>query len=263
VEKVANAIKEMENIYQLNIPEIVEENHEGLPYYRNKDTREFGVELRDICKKDVMVNTIVVHHQTKDTFERWIIESLDKFKIKNFVFVGAKTQYIKYRGPNVLEANAIAKNKKVNFGNIFIPERKEEAKRLLAKTISGCSFFTSQVLFNADKVIDILTEYSIRCEKANVKPAKFFLSFSPLSTPDDITFIKWLGANIGENTEKRLRKAQNMGEESNRIITDVWKKVIDASSSLKSKISLGVNIEYIKLHNLDISKQLVHSISEI
>ena len=262
LDKLANAVDEMKNVSILNIPEIVEENHIGLPYYRNTDTREFGAILRERCKRDIMLNTVVVHYSSKNSFEQWLEESIDKYGIKNFVFVGAKINGINYSGPSIIEANSIAKSKHINFGNIFIPERENEADRLISKTVSGCNFFTSQVLFESNKVIDTIHDYSIKCEKANLKPAKFFLSFSPVSNLDDITFIKWLGAELKEKTENRLKYAQNIGEESIKVIIEVLHKVHDFFDKINIKVPLGLNVEYIALHNLELSKNLANDISD-
>ena len=256
VDRLVDALGEIRNVGALNIPEIVEENHIGLPYYKNADNREFGVILRDKCRKNIIINTVVVHHTSKSEFEQWLNESVNGYKIKNFVFVGGKINSINYKGPNILEANSIAKSKKINFGNIFIPEREGEADRLISKTVSGCSFFTSQVLFESEKIINVINEYLIKCTKANLEPAKFFLSFSPVSNLEDIAFIKWLGAEINEKTEHRLSSSQNIGEESTKVIKEVLDKILNFFDKINVKVPLGLNIEYISLHNLELSKNL-------
>ena len=262
VGRIVDTINEARNVSTLNIPEIVEENHIGMPYYRNVDNREFGLTLREKCKKDIILNTVVVHYISKDKFGQWLDESINKCNVKNFIFVGAKINSIEYPGPSIMEANSIANNKKINFGNIFIPERENEADRLISKTISGCNFFTSQVLFESEKVIEVINDYSIKCDKNNLKPAKFFLSFSPVSNLEDITFIKWLGAEIKERTEKRLKSAQNIGEESIKSTAELLNNFFDFYDKIKTKISLGLNIEYISLHNLELSKSLINMIHE-
>lgn len=261
LDRIADALNDMRNIDILNIPEIVEENHFGLPYYKNIDNREFGAMLRERCNKAIMVNTVVGHHSSKGSFEQWLDESINKYKIKNFVFVGQKINSFKYPGPSIVEANLIAKNKNVNFGNIFIPDRVNEADRLISKTASGCNFFTSQVLFEPENVIRVIKEYSIKCAESGIKPSKFFLSFAPLSTFEDINFIKWLGTEISEKTEKRLKAAQDIGNESIKVAVEALNKIYDSLDGIK--IPLGLNIEYISLHNLELSKNLVNKIYDL
>lgn len=259
-DKIVAAINEMKKVPIINIPEIVEENHIGQPYYRNTDPRVFGRVLREKCGKEIMVNTVVVHHESKAAFERWLDESIDKYGIKNFVFVGAKIPSIKYPGPSVTEANSIAKEKGVNFGNIFIPDRPEEAERLLNKTKSGCSFFTSQVLFEADTAINVIRKYTEKCKNNNLKPAKFYLSLAPVGNEEDIVFIKWLGAEINVDTEKRLLDSKNIGEDSIELLSELIKKIKKFSKG-NDDVEIGFNIEYVMLHNLDLATDLVKKAS--
>ena len=260
--KIVAAINEMEKVAIINIPEIVEENHMGQPYYRNTDPRVFGSVLREKCGKEIMVNTVVVHHKSKGHFEKWLGESINRYGLKNFVFVGAKIPSIKYPGPSVTEANSIADKKGVNFGNIFIPDRPEEAERLLSKTRSGCSFFTSQVLFEPDTAINVIRQYTEKCKNNNLKPAKFYLSLAPVGNKEDAVFIKWLGAEMKQEAEKRLLEAKNMGEESVELLLELTGKIRDFSNYDK-KVEIGLNVEYIMLHNLDLAKELVKKASSL
>ena len=258
-DKIVNAVNEMEKVSIINIPEIVEENHIGQPYYRNTDPRVFGKVLREKCSKEIMVNTVVVHHKSKMAFNRWLDESINKYGIRNFVFVGAKIPSINYPGPSVTEANLIAREKRINFGNIFIPDRHEEAERLIAKTKSGCNFFTSQVLFESDTAINVIQQYMEKCKNNNLKPAKFYLSLAPVGTKEDAVFIKWLGAEINEDTGKRLLDAKNIGEESIDLLSDLIKKIRKFSEG-NDDVEIGLNIEYVMLHNLELAMELVSRI---
>ena len=259
-QKLAEAINELKEVTLVNIPEIIEENHNGEPYYRNIDPRKFGKELREICKKEIMINTVVVHNP-RDKFIQWLDESINSYEIRNFVFVGAKIPSIKYPGPSVPEANLIAKQKNVNYGNIFIPDRPGESDRLLEKTKAGCKFFTSQVLFEGNSAIRTIRSYAEKCKANGIKPVKFYLSFAPVSSEDDITFIKWLGAEMSKSTEQRLKNADNIGEESITLLLDLIKKILQ--SNMKSGVEIGFNVEYIMLHNLNLAEELVKKASTL
>ncbi|MBI2650880.1 hypothetical protein HYX01_00205 [Candidatus Woesearchaeota archaeon] len=261
--RIVDAVNKIKQINIINIPEIVDENHVGKPYYRNVDTRKFGAILRDKCKKDMIVNTVVVHHEPKNRFEEWLEESINDYGIKNYVFVGAKINTINYPGPSIAEANSIARKKGINFGNIFIPNRENEAERLINKTLHGCNFFTSQVLFEADSAIDVLKEYIQKCDERNINPSRVYLSFAPLSSVEDIHFIKWLGAEISEKTEKKLknRDIEYIGSASINHIKEVAQKIFNGS--FNKKLSLGLNIEYVMLHNLELSKELISGLLDL
>lgn len=261
VDKIVNVISEMNGVSAINIPEIVEENHLGLPYYRNFDNRKFGLLLREKCSKDLIINTIVVH-KPKEYFKVWIDESIN-YGIRNFVFVGAKIKSINYPGIGVIEANSIAKAKNVGIGNILIPERENEADRLANKTVSGCNFFTTQILFEPKKIIKILKDYSDKCSVSGLKPAKIFLSFAPVSSLEDITFIKWLGAEMQEATEKRLRDAKNIESESIKIVVESLHEIFECVEKNEVNVPLGLNFEYLTLHNLELAKSLTNTLFDI
>ena len=258
-ENVVRVVNEIGNVGILNIPEIVEENHIGQPYYRNVDIRKYGNLLEKKTGKEIMINTVVGHYGA-ERFSRWLDESILNHGIKNFVFVGAKINGMKYLGPSVTEANQIGNNKNIKFGNIFIPNRPEEAERLFAKTKSGCSLFTSQVLFEHDKAAHAINAYLKKCRQHKLNPIKFYLSFAPVSSSEDIEFLKWLGVDISGKTESRLKRSSNMGEESINIIQDLISRIF---CSIDDKIGLALNLEYIMLHNLELTKSLAQRISEL
>jgi|SRR3989338_334248 len=261
-DKIVAAINEMKNISLINIPEIIEENHIGQPYYRNKDPRDFGIILREKCNKEIMINTVAVHHKSKEAFRQWLDETISKYKVRDFIFVGAKIPSIKYPGPSVTEANLIAREKGVNFGNIFIPNRPEEAERLIGKTKSGCEFFTSQVLFEVDAALNIIDEYIRKCKDNRLQPSKFYLSFAPVSNAEDIVFIKWLGAEMSKETESRLKMAEDMGQESISMVLELIEKILDMGKK-NFTAQIGINIEYVMLHNLELAKELAMEASEL
>ena len=159
----------------------------------------------------------------------------------------------------MLEANRIASGKNISVGNIFIPTRPNEADNLARKTQSGCSFFTSQVLFEAETAIKVVREYALKCRENKITPSTFFFSFSPLSGANDIEFLKWLGAYMDERTEKRLRNARDMGQESIGICSESYLKIADACR--ECNVPCRPNVEQITFHNLDLSKKIVEIFS--
>lgn len=259
-DRIVNAINEMKGVSAVNIPEIVEENHLGLPYYKNFDNRKFGLLIKEKCSRDLIINTVVAY-RPKEEFQQWLDESMS-YGINKFVFVGAKMKSIKYPGLGVMEANSIAKNKKASIGNILIPERENEAERLINKTVSGCNFFTTQILFEPKKICGILLDYSAKCSSSGLKPAKIFLSFAPVSGIEDITFIKWLGAEIQETTEKRLKNAKNIENESISLVVDALHEILEYVEKNSINVPLGLNFEYLTLHNLELSKNLTNTLSD-
>src|SRR3989344_6056281 len=140
--------------------------HFSLSNKPNFDNRKFGLLLREKGSKDLIINTVVVYKPMEE-FQQWLDESMN-YGINKFVFVGAKMKSIKYPGLGVADANSIAKGKKACVGNILIPERENEADRMVSKTISGCNFFTTQILFEPKKICGILGNYSAKCSSSGL-----------------------------------------------------------------------------------------------
>lgn len=253
VNSLADSISRMKSVDILDIPEIVEENYCGKPYYRNFDSREFASILKKKIGKEIVINKVVPHFSSKPKFKEWLDETTENYRIDKFVFVGG-TFKMAYPGPTVLEANKLAHSNGLIFGNIAIPTRPNEAESLAAKTAAGCSFFTTQILFEPEKISDIIKEYAEECRKQNLKPSKFYLSFSPISDTEDIEFFEWLGVHINERTKSRLMHAGNAGLESVRIVQEAYSKIISQADGL---VPIGANIEQVTLHNLQLSENLV------
>lgn len=262
VDRIADAVAEMKRVKMLNIPEIVEENHNGEPFYRNWDNRKFGLMLKERCGKEIIVNSAVSYHNPKERFGEWLDESISEYGLENYIFVGQKIGALKYPGPSVLDADKTAKGKSINFGNIFIPERENEAERLLAKTRSGCSFFTSQLLFEPGTAMKILGEYSSKCLESGINPAKIYLSYAPVSSSEDILFLKWLGAHLSRSTEAKLKSCQNIAEGSIMIILSGLHRILDFAEE-QTNVPIGLNIGYVTLHNLELARDLVQMVTDI
>ncbi len=259
VDSLADALKRMRHVKEINIPEIVDENYCGIPYYRNLENREFGKILREKTQKEIIVNKVVAHFNPKTRFNEWLDESVKNYRIKKFIFVGG-TFAFNYPGYNVLEANKIGSSRGLKVGNIMIPIRPNEGENLARKTANGSSFFTSQILFEAEHTIKTIMDYAENCRKQNFKPSTCYLSFSPVSDLEDIDFFKWLGVHFGEKNERRLRNAGNLSEESVKIVEEIYPEIVSKTESCGVPIAL--NIEQVTFHNLVYSEKLVEFFSE-
>jgi hypothetical protein len=249
LDKIASAINSVK-IDCINIPEVIEENHLGKPYYRNLSVRWFAKELQALTGKNVVVNKGVVYFNGMQQFLLWVKETVNEFKVKDFVFVGGKTANIAYSGPSVIQANREAKKiNGIRIGNICIPSREKEAERMLNKTLSGANFFTSQVLFESNEMKNLLLEYEALCKEKKVQPSKIFLSFCPVSRMEEVSFLKWLGVNIPPETENELKKETPLS--SINITEKVWTEINEFKRDMALSVPLGLNVEEIFLHNLD------------
>ena len=59
VDRVRDAVRTLGNLDGLNLPQVLEENHQGQPFLRNLDPRDFAERLGDDLGVDPIVNSVV------------------------------------------------------------------------------------------------------------------------------------------------------------------------------------------------------------
>jgi hypothetical protein len=156
--------KELKNISRLNaisVPELVEENHEGKPGHNSIHIRALASSSADLLHKDAIVNKVVVHMESYEKFVEYVSETLLQ-GIRKMIFIGENTRHHRYLGHIVSEANVIARHlmeakgmHNLIMGNICLPEKGSESKRVLFRTVAGAHFFTTQILFDSRQIIDV------------------------------------------------------------------------------------------------------------
>ena len=257
------------HIDAINIPEVRDEVARGERPIKNQvraEPREFGRLLQDIVGIEAIVNRVVVH-QNIDEEMKWLEETNVKYEIENLITVGGESRDIRYPGPTVNQAlNAISQNDRLNLlcGGISIPSRDRESLRLIEKSENGSEFFTTQVLYDASKVIKMITHYQKRCDDKNTFPRRVLLSFAPVSSEKNIKFLKWLGVEIPKKTEESLLKDNaGMSEKSMEITINVLNEILNHLEKNKIKVPIGLNVEHIMSYNFQASIEMLQELSRI
>jgi 5,10-methylenetetrahydrofolate reductase len=252
---VAELVGGIPRIDAIDVPELVDENHEGRPLYRTADPREYGRRLADRTGREVVVNKVVAHLENPEAIERWATETV-RAGIRHVVLVGGTSRYIPYPGPAVTEANRICRpileRAHGLVGNITIPQRDGEPHRMLSKTRAGAAFFTTQIVFDADAAFDMVHQYDLLCRQASLAPVAVLLSFAPLIDEQDAEFIRWLGADIPEAAERAILEGEN-GDAVRRSVDralEVWDSVAGRARAASLEVPLGVNVEQISVRHL-------------
>ena len=260
--RLQDSVRSIPHLDAVNLPEILDENHVGMPFYRTMDPRRCARLLNQGAPLEPIVNKVVVHVLGQPGFESWLKESLYGYGLRNFVLVGGASSRVKYPGPTVAEANRRLRELAsgtdgVTIGNIAIPERPNEVERLLAKTLTGCAFFTTQVLFEPEPIATVLRRYGDACHFEGIEPATVLLSFAPVADYEDVEFLVWLGATITPETEERLLPLKGeAGGASLEVARSIWIRVRDAVAETSHPVPLGVNIEEISTHNFDLAVEM-------
>lgn len=263
VQEVEAAVSRIDGLDAINLPEVLDENHRGEPYYRNMDPREFARIVRDRVDVEIVTNKVVVHLPSLAGFREWLHESETTFGLRDFVLVGGTSSRHRYPGPSVVQAlTEVPRSRSESLcGVIAIPEREREAERLFRKTLGGCHFATTQVQFASERLIDVLRRYHAKCTEGNVRPVPVLLSSAPVADYHDVEFLRWLGGEIPVPFEEALLKDGGRG--SIEIAAKVWTEVRTALTREGIDVPLGLNVEQIARRNHEAAITLATEIVRI
>jgi len=246
VHRVAALLEAHPRVDAFVVPELVNENHNGEPMYRSGDVRQFASLVSKESGCEAILNRVVAHARSIPELQEWCAGAIAE-GIHNVMFIGGTSRYIPYPGPSVVEANAgalaLVRQHAGLIGNVVIPHRNDEGYRMLTKTKSGASFFTTQIVFDPEPVASLIDEYGRLCRAYGVAPASVLLSVAPVADEDDLEFVRWLGAEIPEKVERSLVSGEGSGSIAAAVGT--WRGVVEASARWEVPVPLGVNVEVV------------------
>jgi 5,10-methylenetetrahydrofolate reductase len=266
VEELCQLILSIPRIDAIDVPELVDENHDGRPYYRSGDVRAFAQKLGERTGRDVIINKVVAHVHSTEALTGWLRETVER-GIHHAVLVGGSSRYIPYPGPAVTEANRLCVGilKEVNgsLGNIAIPQRIGEAHRMLSKTRAGASFFTTQIVFDADAMSRLLVDYERLCQQAGLSPATVLISVAPIADEGDAEFVRWLGADFPEAAEQWILNSDESGASARSVqnALSVWGRVTQGAAEAKLTLPVGVNVEQLSPRHLSSAGEMLRAFS--
>lgn len=267
-DELTRRLRAVESLDAIDVPELIDENHDGRPYYRTADPRQIGRQLAERVQRPVVVNKVVAHLPSEAALVAWARESLEG-GIRHVVLVGGSSRYIPYPGPQVIEADRacapILREAGGHLGNIAIPQRQGEAHRMLAKTRAGATFFTTQILFDSESLRRTLREYDALCQKAGVPAAAVLLSFAPVTDETDAEFVRWLGADIPEPAERWILNGDenSAGDRAIEQARRVWGDARAGAEADGLSLSLGVNVEQLTQRHLDVALRMLAELSPL
>ena len=260
------------HIDAINIPEVHDEIGRGdrpVTNQKRGEPREFGMLLQDIVGIEAIINRVVVHEPYEEQM-RWIEETNTTYEIENMIIVGGESSKVDYPGPTVNEMlQIIARRSNSNDGDIFcggiaIPSRKDESKNLIRKSEHGSEFFTTQVLYDAENINKMINNYQSRCNELDTFPRRILLSFAPVSSQKNIEFLKWLGVEIPDDTERYLKgRPGSMTERSLDVAVEVLNEILDFITVNNLKVPVGLNVEHIMSYNFQSSVEMLQELARI
>jgi 5,10-methylenetetrahydrofolate reductase len=239
-------------------PELVSENHNGEPHYRSGDVLHFASRVTEDSGCESVVNKVVAHVRSTAELETWCRKALAT-GVRNVMFIGGTSRFIPYPGPSVVAANEamlpLIRQHSGLIGNVVIPHREHEGYRMLTKTKSGASFFTTQILFDPGPITELLHEYGRLCGAYNVAPASVLLSVAPVGDEEDLEFVRWLGAEVPQSLEQRLTSED--GSSSVEVAVATWKATVRSCTGRGIPVPLGVNVEVVNPRHFAVAVELL------
>jgi 5,10-methylenetetrahydrofolate reductase len=264
--EIADLLAQVPRVDAINVPELVEENHDGRPRYRAGDPRGFAREVAGRTGAEAIINKVVAHVPDPESLRAWARETVG-LGIRHAVLVGGSSRFIPYPGPPVTEANALVRAVFTEagglLGNIAIPQRRGEAHRMVSKTKAGAGFFTTQLVFDPGPVVDLVRSYDRLCRDASIAPAAVAVSLAPVADEADLEFVRWLGADVSDEAERAILEGEN-GEASHRSLdraVAVWREVREAVGSETLRVPVGANVEQLSPRHLADAGRLLEAIA--
>jgi len=196
---------------------------------------------------------------TKEQFVDILDYVHNEAKCSAVAFVGGPT---KHNGLSVSEAADIAKSLPCDFclGGVTLAERHRDTGKedevVAHKVDHGLSFFTSQVVYNADNAISFLRDYDELCKRENKPPARIILTFAPFARQETADFLCWLGVELPKGTIKRVTSRgspQECVNEAIEICRENLKRILDACERYHIDVPIGFNTECVSKHREEIA----------
>ncbi|NIB41048.1 hypothetical protein HBA55_15700 [Pseudomaricurvus alkylphenolicus] len=228
----------------VNIPEIhPESSHDKGAVRQNRfedrmEPRQFARHIRETCGLECIVNHVVVHTPELQ-FKDWLRQTREEFGIGQVVFVGGEHHDVSYPGPDVCKANQIAREllPELRIGNICIPSRKDEARRVKQKCHSDVDFFTTQIIYEFEG----LWAFFENLQSAGSISQTFYISFCPLSSERNLEFLRWLGVVFSPQLSERLQAdTGKMQQRSCEQILAIWQQL--KGHLEQSELDLCINL---------------------
>lgn len=215
------------------------------PFKSTHDPRQYSSILRQQSGRPVITYKSVSQRNRED-FDSWLDHAWDPHGVRDLVLVGSPSSDGDIRLSLPAAYEALREHQlDFNLGGVTIAERHtkkgNEHIRLIEKAASGCQFFISQAVYDAQATIDLLSSYARECRERNIEPKRIILTFSPCGCEKTLEFIDWLGISVPLATRHRILDANDPLAESIRICRKNLDQILAACGGLG--IPLGLNIE--------------------
>ena len=110
----------------------------------------------------------------------------------------------------------------------------------------------------------MINNYQLRCNELGTFPRRILLSFAPVSSHKNIEFLKWLGVEIPDSTEKYLYgRPGSMKERSLDVAIEVLNEILNNIEENELRVPVGLNVEHIMSYNFQSSVEMLQELAQI
>ncbi len=171
------------------------------------------------------------------------------------VFVGASSRD---KRPATSLSRAYALRNEVRphlpLGGVAIPERHadgtKEHLRLIAKQAQGCSFFVTQVVYDANAAKDLVSDYRFECSARALEPVPIVFTFSVCGSTKTLEFLRWLGVGVPRWIANDLQHADDTLSASYDHAVTTARDLMSFCRRLG--VPFGINVESVSARRVEI-----------
>jgi hypothetical protein len=238
------------------------------PFARTVDPRGYAALLGSLTGKPTITYKCI-GQADEDEWRAWLDETQRIRAIELLTIVGRPSSQGAEHALSLFRAVELAREHPRGFalGGVAIAEREDaahrESHRMVAKIKSGCRFFVSQAVYAAGPTLRLLADYARECRVAGLQPRRVLLTFTPCGRPKTMAFIKWLGIEVSEATERAIFSAPNPLARSIEIARENLQRILDDEAL--AALPLGINVESVSINKdeIDASVDLFHTLRDV
>jgi hypothetical protein len=140
------------------------------------------------------------------------------------------------------------------LGAVAIPERHtrkgDEHLGLIAKQEAGCSYFVTQVVYDAGAAKNLVSDYAYECRDRGLDPVPIAFTFSVCGSMKTLRFLRWLGVDVPRWIENDLRHADDTLDASLEQGEATARELISFCRRLG--VPFGINVESVSIRKVEI-----------
>ena len=238
------------------------------PFARTVDPRSYSALLGSLTGRPTITYKCI-GQADENEWRAWLDETQRMRELELLTIVGRPSSRGTDHALSLFRAVELAREHVRGFalGGVAIAEREDaahrESHRMVDKMKSGCRFFVSQAVYSAAPTLRLLGDYARECAVAGLEPHRVLLTFAPCGREKTMAFIKWLGIEVSEATERAIFSAPNPLARSIEIARENLQRILDDEAL--AGLPLGINVESVSINKdeIDASVDLFHTLREV